>query len=69
MRRDWAPSSVSVTATSAPGASFLLSPALNITDVPMCSVTASPLAGTGKLGSSQGVLALWLQENAVKIRA
>lgn len=48
MRRDWAPSPVSGTATPATGASFLLSPALKITDIPVCSVTASPLAGTGK---------------------
>lgn len=64
MRRDWTPRSVS--ATPATGASFLLSPALKITDVPMCSVTTSPLIGTGKLESDRGMLALGLEENAVK---
>lgn len=69
MRRDWAPSSVSVTAAPATGALFLLSPALKITDLPMCSVTSSPLTGTWlKLESDRGVLALGLEENAVKIK-
>lgn len=69
MRRDWAPSSVSVTATSAPDASFLLSPVLKITDVPVCSGTASPLVGTRKVESDNGVLVLGLEGNAVKIKA
>lgn len=69
MRRDWAPSLVSVTTTPATNASSLLSPVLEIIDVPMCSVTTSPLTGTGKWESDRSVLGLGLEENAVKIKA
>ena len=60
---------LSVIATPATGAHFLLSAAVVITNVPMCNVATSPLVGPGKLESDSDVLAQETEQNAVKIEA
>lgn len=60
---------LSVIATPATAAHFLLSAAVVITNVPMPNVAISPLAGTGKWECDSDVLALEVEQNAVKPEA
>lgn len=60
---------LSVIATPATGAHFLLSAAVVITNVPMRNVAISPLVGTGKWECDSDVLALEVEQNAVKTEA